>query len=117
LNAAGFKAALNYADSTRPEQTVIAQSPDAGTKVPAGTRVKITASRGPNPGTQQQVPRVAGMTPDEATTRLQDAGFNVQRLTQKVSRRSQNGVVVDVQPAGGSTAPSGTTVTIYVGRF
>ena len=57
------------------------------------------------------------MTANEATTRLQDAGFTVQRLTQKVSRRSQDGVVVDEQPAGGSSAPAETTVTIYVGRF
>jgi len=117
LSSAGLKAELFYEDSDRPVETVIAQSPDPGRKVQAGTRVKLNASRGPNPGTQQQVPRVAGMTADEATTRLQDAGFNVQRLTQKVSRRSQDGVVVDVQPAGGSSAPAETTVTIYVGRF
>jgi beta-lactam-binding protein with PASTA domain len=117
LNAAGFKAQLSYEDSDRPLETVTAQSPDPGRHVPAGTRVKFVASLGPNPGTQVQVPRVAGMTPQEATTRLQDAGFEVQRLTQKVSQRSQNGVVVDVQPVGGSSAPDGTTVTIYVGRF
>jgi beta-lactam-binding protein with PASTA domain len=117
LNAAGFKAQLSYASSDRPLETVTAQSPDPGTSEPAGTRVKLVASLGPNPGTQQQVPRVAGLTPQEATTRLQDAGFEVQRLTQKVSSRSQDGVVVDVQPVGGSTVPDGTTVTIYVGRF
>jgi eukaryotic-like serine/threonine-protein kinase len=117
LNAAGFKAQLSYTTSDRPIETVTAQSPDPGTREPTGTRVKLVASRGPNPGTQQQLPRVAGMTPEEATTRLQDAGFDVQRLTQKVSTRSQDGVVVDEQPAGGTTAPDGTTVTIYVGRF
>ena len=116
LNAAGLKVLLSFAGSDRPVETVTAQSPDAGTRVPAGTRVKLVASLGPNPATQQ-VPRVTGMTPEEATTRLQDAGFEVQHLTQNVSRRSQDGVVVDAQPAGGVSAPSGTTVTIYVGRL
>jgi serine/threonine-protein kinase len=117
LNAAGFKAQVLYGDSDRPEQTVTAQSPDPGTRVPAGTRVKLVASRGPNPATQEQVPRVVGLTPAQATARLQDVGFEVQRLTQKVSTSRQDGVVVDVQPAGGSAAPAGSTVTIYVGRL
>jgi beta-lactam-binding protein with PASTA domain len=41
----------------------------------------------------------------------------VQLLSRKVSTRSQNGVVVDEQPAGGRKVPAGSTVTIYVGKF
>ena len=47
LNAAGFKAAVSYGTSDRPQETVFGQSPDAGTSVPAGTRVKLSASLGP----------------------------------------------------------------------
>jgi beta-lactam-binding protein with PASTA domain len=60
---------------------------------------------------------MVGMSPQRATARLTSAGFTVQRLTRKVSVRSQDGVVVDEQPAGGRKAPGGSTVTIYVGRF
>jgi serine/threonine-protein kinase len=117
LNAAGFKAELSYQSSDQPQQTVVGQSPDAGSNAPAGTRIKLSASLGSTPGAQQQVPRVAGLSPQEASSRLLAAGFKVQQLTQKVTTSRQDGVVVDVQPAGGSSVPSGTTVTIYVGRL
>jgi beta-lactam-binding protein with PASTA domain len=95
---------------------VLGQSPNPGTKAPAGTRVKLSAALGQNPSVQQ-VPSVAGLTPQRARARLQAAGFKVQQLTQKVSTRRQNGVVVDEQPFANESVPSGTTVTIYVGRL
>ena len=117
LNSAGLKAGVVFVPSDQPEGTVVSQSPDAGVTVRRGTRIQLNASLGPNAGTQQTVPNVMGMSPQQATARLTSAGFKVQRLTRKVSVRSQDGVVVDEQPAGGRKAPAGSTVTIYVGRF
>jgi beta-lactam-binding protein with PASTA domain len=116
LNASGFKAYVVYSTSNRPPGTVLGQSPVAGAKAPAGTRVKLSASLGQNPSVQQ-VPSVAGLSPQQARSRLQGAGFTVQQLTQKVSTSRQNGVVVDEQPFARQAVPSGTTVTIYVGRL
>ncbi len=117
LNSAGLKAGVVYVPSDQPEGTVVSQSPAGGATVRRGTRIQLNASLGPNAATQQTVPNMVGMSPQRATARPTSAGFTVQRLTRKVSVRSQDGVVVDEQPAGGRKAPGGSTVTIYVGRF
>lgn len=117
LNRVGFKARLVWVPSDQPEGTVVSQSPDGGTTEKEGTRITVNASNGPNPGAGQLVPRVIGLSPQTATSRLVSAGFRVQRLTQKTSDRTRNGKVIDVQPARGFRAPADSVVTIYVGRF
>ena len=116
LNAAGFKAGVVYGPSEDPQGTVVSQSPAGGLTRRTGTRIQLNVSLGPNPVTQKVVPDVLGLDPQAARARLGSAGFNVQTLSQKVSDRSQNGKVVDEQPAGGRRAPARSTVTIYVGR-
>jgi len=78
--------------------------------------VQLNASLGPNPGAQQSVPNLVGLTAQQAVAKLRAVGFKVQELTRSVSNRSQNGRVVDEQPGGGRQVPQGTTVTIYIGR-
>jgi beta-lactam-binding protein with PASTA domain len=117
LNTMGFKARVVYVPSDQPEGSVVSQSPDAGSTAKEGTRITVNASLGPDPGAGQIVPKVIGLDPQAATSRLVSAGFKVQRLVQKTPVRSQNGKVVDVQPARGFRAPAGSVVTIYVGRF
>jgi serine/threonine-protein kinase len=75
--------------------------------------VQITVSLGSN-ATTTQVPDVVGQDQQTATTTLQGAGFEVQVIDVPATDPSQNGNVVDEQPAGGSRAPQGSTVTIYV---
>ena len=58
---------------------------------------------------------VVGKDQQTATNTLQNAGFQVQMITVPASDPSQNGIVVDEQPAAGTRAPDGSTVTIYVG--
>jgi serine/threonine-protein kinase len=117
LNAVGFKSRVVFVPSDQPEGTVVSQSPAGGTTAKSGTRITLNASLGPSPGAAQAVPKVIGLDPRTATARLEAAGFQVQRLTQKTSVRSESGKVVDVQPARGVHVPAGETVTIYVGRF
>jgi beta-lactam-binding protein with PASTA domain len=117
LNAVGFKSRVVFVPSDQPEGTVVSQSPAGGTTAKSGTRITLNASLGSNPGAAQAVPKVIGLDPHTARARLEAAGFQVQRLTQKTSVRSQSGKVVDVQPARGVHVPAGETVTIYIGRF
>ncbi len=117
LNSIGFKSRVVYVPSDQPEGTVVSQSPGGGSTARVGTRITLNASLGPNPAAGQVVPKVIGSDPQTATSRLENAGFKVQQLTQKTSVSSQNGKVVDCQPAAGVHAPAGSTVTIYVGRF
>jgi len=117
LNAIGFKSRVVYVPSDQPQGTVVSQSPDGGSNAKVGARITLNASRSSTPTAGQVVPKVIGVDPQTATSRLENAGFTVQELTQKTSVRSQDGKVVDCQPAAGIHAPAGSVVTFYVGRF
>ena len=116
LLAKGLRARVVYVSSSRPVNRVVQQQPTAGTQVSRGTRVRISVSTGPNPAAPRTVPDVVGE--DEATAKsdLAQAGFNVVVLREGTSDASQVGQVIDEQPAGGTRAPTGAQVTIYVGK-
>jgi beta-lactam-binding protein with PASTA domain len=115
LQAAGFEVqAINAPSDSTPEGFVSAQSPDPGTEASKGSTVTITVSTGP---TTTTVPNVVGEQRETAKTDLQAAGFHVDVQNVPVSDPTQDNVVQDQNPAGGSGAPSGSTVTIFVGQF
>ena len=91
--------------------TVTGQDPRAGGKVKVGTRVQINVSRGLKPLT---VPDVTGEPYESAASALQGAGFKVAR--RNVDSTEPAGTVVDQRPAGGGTAPAGTTITLSVSK-
>jgi serine/threonine-protein kinase len=115
LLAAGLKVAQTPVESNQPANTVIAQSPDAGTKVGEGTTVTLSISRGPAASTP--VPDVRNQDETTAKELLRGSGFKVNVVPQDVTDPSEAGIVLDQQPAGGSNAASGATVTIFVGRY
>ena len=115
LNAAGLKAGVVYVSSDEVQGTVVSQAPEGGTTQKRGTRIQLNVSRGPR-AVVKGVPDVRNLDAGEARAKLAAAGFRVQTLPQGVSDPSQVGVVVDEQPAGGKNAPTGSVVTIYVGR-
>jgi beta-lactam-binding protein with PASTA domain len=63
------------------------------------------------------VPGVVGFREHRATVTLQAAGFGVNVAHQQVTDPSQDGVVLGQDPAAGTNAPQGATVTITVGKF
>lgn len=87
----------------------IGTAPVAGTQVRRGDPISLVISKGPPPVT---VPSVRDMRSAEATAALQAAGLQVvkRNLTGFVALDR----VVDQTPAGGSTVPKGTTVTITI---
>ena len=115
LNAAGLKAGVVYVASDELQGTVVSQAPEGGTTQKRGTRIQLNVSLGPR-AVVKGVPDVRNLDSGEARAKLTAAGFKVQTLPQGVSDPSQVGVVVDEQPAGGKNAPTGSVVTIYVGR-
>jgi serine/threonine-protein kinase len=115
LEAAGFKVqVINAPSDTTPEGVVAAQSPDPGTDANKASTVTITVSTGPSTAT---VPNVVGEQKQTAKSDLQAAGFHVNVQTVPVADPTQDNVVQDQDPAGGSNAPKGSTVTIFVGQF
>jgi beta-lactam-binding protein with PASTA domain len=114
LNAARFRPVVRYVASSRPAGVILAQAP-TGT-APEGSRIRLRVSEGPNPGTPTTVPDVIGQDQDSAATALRQAGFRVVVLNRPTSDPSEDGVVIDEQPAAGSSVPRGLTVAIFIGR-
>ena len=56
-------------------------------------------------------------TQDDATSTLQQAGFQVSTVEQDVTDPGLDGIVLRQNPAGGSQAKIGATVTITVGKL
>jgi eukaryotic-like serine/threonine-protein kinase len=63
------------------------------------------------------VPDVVGQDAASALQTLEAAGFVVDEVDQPTTDESQDGVVIDEQPNGGTKAPDGSDVTVYIGRY
>jgi len=116
LHDAGLSSRVSYVASAKPAGQVVAENPAAGTQAKRGSRVRLNVSLGPNGTATKPVPDVIGQDQQAATQQLQNAGFNVQAIMVPVTDASQVGIVQDEQPSGGSRAPTGSEVTIYVGQ-
>jgi serine/threonine-protein kinase len=107
---------LNYKEydvnSSQQAGTVTGQSPAPGTRVVKGTTVRINVSKGLPPVV---VPSdLIGKTEAEATSELQQLGFNV--ATQSVDSTKPQGTVVDTNPKPGSSVQRGSQVTLLVSK-
>jgi beta-lactam-binding protein with PASTA domain/serine/threonine protein kinase len=87
---------------------VVSQSPDSGT-LTRGDEVKLVVSKGP---VLVSVPDVRRMSVGEATSTLEDAGFQVR--SQRTDVYIGLGLVVKQSPGDGDRVPRGSTVTVYV---
>jgi serine/threonine-protein kinase len=112
LHNAGFNVNPTYQDSNAPQNQVIHQNPAPGPPQPKGSTVDLTVSNGPP---QVSVPDVVGYTSQQAVQALESAGFKVSQQTLSVSDPSQNNIVQQQNPAGGSRTTKGDIVTITVG--
>ena len=110
LNDANLAATKHEIFSQKPVGKVISQDPPAGEQVVEGTEIVLDVSRGVK---QVAVPSVVGMSEDDATTTLQQAGFAVSS-TNAPSDSTPEGIVSDQSPDGGTQATKGSTVTITV---
>ena len=114
LDARGLSWRVTQQDSDRPKGEVVSQTPDSGARVRKGARVTLGVSSGPAP---VPVPDVTGLDEASARSELDDAGFSVSVVDQPTTDPTQDGLVVDESPAGGSQAKRGATVTITVARY
>jgi serine/threonine-protein kinase len=109
LTERGFEVETTRENSdTVAEGDVIAQSPDSGTLF-RGDTVELVVSKGP---VMVEVPSVRGVGVAEATTRLEDAGFEVRTEHSEVYVGLE--FVVKSDPAQGTMAPKGSTITLYL---
>ncbi len=110
LTSKGLTYKVTYKkSSTVPQNTVISQSPSAGTSVDKGTSVDLIVSSGPAPVT---VPNVVNQTVGNAESQLVPLGFSV--ATTYVNSSKPNGTVTKQTPSAGVKAAPGSTVTLTV---
>jgi serine/threonine-protein kinase len=110
LQAAGFVVVLQTTPSSSPYGTILSQDPPGGASGHQGDKVTVVVSTGPAAVT---VPDVAGKTLADAAYALGQAGFRY--TTQKEPSDSvPAGNVTRTDPPGGTQAPRGSTVTVFV---
>ena len=86
---------------------VLAQSPDAGTRVPEGSEVTIVIA------TNRTMPDVVGMSETEARATLEEAGAEHIDTVTKPSGETE-GTVIAVDPEAGNPFVSRSTITLTV---
>ena len=115
LEQAGFEVTSTSAPSdTTPEGNVSDQNPDGGTQAAKGSTVSITVSSGPSTST---VPDEVGQDKQVSMDDLKANGFKVHATNVACADPNQDNIVQDQDPAGGTDAPNGSTVDIFVCKF
>jgi beta-lactam-binding protein with PASTA domain len=119
IHKAGLVTEFKRVPNDLPKGTVVSQSPHPGTTAKRGEHVLVNVSLGPEPtaGAQPVAPDVTGEDETTATRDLQDAGYQVEVVSQDTANPAEDGVVVNQNPQPGESAPAKSKVTIYVGRF
>jgi serine/threonine-protein kinase len=110
-----------YVNRSVPRNTVLEQDPLPGsadedcsflTFFCSKPSVDLTVSAGPGSG---EVPSTAGLSQEQATEKLEEAGFEV-AVERVNSKTVEEGLVIRSEPGGGTTATKGSTVTLFVSR-
>ena len=114
LRQLGLRVTQRPAESEQPKGTVVRQSPGPGTKLQEGQAVLLAISTGP---ARVSVPDVVGLDEESAREQLETAGFAVQIVDEPTETVEEDGIVVGQEPAGGSSTPKGSIVSITVSRF
>ncbi|TFV92588.1 Stk1 family PASTA domain-containing Ser/Thr kinase [Blastococcus sp. CT_GayMR20] len=117
LRSAGFTNITSAeVDSQEPAGTVLGTSPAAGTQATADTAITLQISGGPAEPTSGTVPNVRGQSEAGAQALLAQAGFtNVDFVeSDEVDPTVGPGQVQATDPAGGSTQPFDTEITVIL---
>jgi eukaryotic-like serine/threonine-protein kinase len=114
LEGQGFKVLRTDVQSDQAEGVVVAEDPPPGQQVSKGSTITLSVSKGP---ATTQIPDVRGQDPATAQSLLAQAGLTPSVVFQPVTDPSQDGIVLDQNPAPGGDAKSGEIVIITVGQI
>ncbi|HXX63288.1 MAG TPA: PASTA domain-containing protein [Bacteroidota bacterium] len=108
LGSISYEASSGY-----PENTIVAQSVPADSRIGRGARINITVSSGSELG-GVSVPNVTGKTVNEAEKILQSQGLNVGDISYQLSYELIPNTVVEQFPRAGETVPGGHKIALFV---
>jgi eukaryotic-like serine/threonine-protein kinase len=121
LQQDGFGVEIARVNREAPVDEVLEQDPLAGktsldcsllTFFCSKPSVALTVSQGPGSG---KVPSTSGLSAEEATEKLEAAGFEVE-VQRSSSEAVEEGLVIHSEPKGGATATRGSPVTLFVSK-
>jgi beta-lactam-binding protein with PASTA domain/predicted Ser/Thr protein kinase len=113
LRKAGFKITERHESSdTIPDGRAIRTSPPEGSTLEKGRAVTLLLSTGKE---QVEVPDVTGQSVEEASSALENRGFQVARNDQ-VTDDEDPGTVLKQSPGAGQRVDKGSTVTLAVAK-
>ncbi len=110
LDRRGFTVVVQRRESGEPVGVVLAQTPEAGTKVDKNSTVTLQVSKGPGTTT---VPPLEGETTSQATRALKNAKLFADTSVQH-SDTVPKGQVISANPAAGASVPKGSRVQLLV---
>jgi beta-lactam-binding protein with PASTA domain len=114
LQGQGFVVSRVDIASDSPAGEVVSSDPPAGTSVPKGSKITLSVSKGP---TTTQVPDVTEQSVSVAQQLLRGAGYSVALIYQPVTDPAQDGIVINEDPAGGTSAAQNAVITLTVGQL
>lgn len=109
---AGAAVLLTGCASTEPKRAVV---PTAAATAAADAVQETTATD--SSAVSETIPDVVGMDRTDAIDELDAAGFEATETAQPTTEESEDGVVIDQSPEGGSEGEVGRQVVISLGEF
>ncbi|WP_407559876.1 Stk1 family PASTA domain-containing Ser/Thr kinase [Streptomyces sp. 184] len=115
LREAGFDVEQEEQESSEPEGEVLEQDPEGDTKAARGALVTLTVATEPEETEPAaiNVPKVDGLSYEDAKSTLEGQGFVVQRTDQQTADTAPE-TVISQTPEAGTAAKEGDTVTLTV---
>lgn len=104
---------VSVKESDEEKDTVIEQTPKAGKSAKAGSVVEFVVSKGKVPG-QTKMPKLLGMTLDEAKKAMREAGLEIGEITETQSTVYPANQIVYQSVASGDEIAEGTKVDIKI---
>jgi serine/threonine-protein kinase len=114
LQGLNFAVARENVESDEPADTVVGQTPGAGSEASKGSTVTLQVSEGPPTST---VPDVTSQDEAAARSQLRSSGFRVRVVREDTEDPTLDGLVTSQDPPGGTELEAGEVVTIFVGRL
>ena len=98
---------------TLPERVVVFSYPAAGSQIPLGSQVNLMVNRG-RASNFTYMPKVIGLTIDEATKRITDKGLKVGVVTYRVDENYLPETVLEQSEPEGTELDVGTEIDLVV---
>jgi serine/threonine-protein kinase len=114
LAGQGFKVIRVDVESDSAKGVVVGENPPPGTDVSKGSTITLSVSKGP---ATTQIPDVRQQNQATAESLLAGAGLTPSVVFEPVTDPSQDGIVLDQNPAPGADAQAGEVVIITVGQI